>query len=403
MFNREFIRGGLILVFCFGVANLINFAFHLSMARFLSVADYGLLATLLAIIYLLSILSESVQTIVSKNASNKEVDVLGVMNRSMRKMMRPALLLFATYLIVSIPLSVFLDIPYFLLSLNGLMIFGSLYMPINRGLLQGKKRFLPLGGNMVIESVGKLALSLVLVIIGFAVYGAIIGGLLGAGLAYAVSFINLKPLFNRSKKLVKKEIEYNYDKKSFLTIFSIMTFFAIDIVVARIVFEPSVVGTYAIASTIAKTIFFATMPVGKAMFSFTAEKSSAEKSEKVFLNALTFIGFGIIVALTMFYFFPGLWVFIFSGKHLPLAAGSLFILGIAYSLISLTNLVLLYKISIGNVRHIWLIVLMPVIEVVLLFIFSKNIMQFSFALVTSSALFLWVSLSSDYSYSRRHK
>ena len=32
---------------------------------------------------------------------------------------------------------------------------------------------------MVIESVGKLALSLVLVIIGFAVYGAIIGGLLG--------------------------------------------------------------------------------------------------------------------------------------------------------------------------------------------------------------------------------
>ncbi|MEK6824725.1 MAG: oligosaccharide flippase family protein [Nanoarchaeota archaeon] len=373
MFNREFIRGGLILVFCFGVANLINFAFHLSMARFLSVADYGLLATLLAIIYLLSILSESVQTIVSKNASNKEVDVLGVMNRSMRKMMRPALLLFATYLIVSIPLSVFLDIPYFLLSLNGLMIFGSLYMPINRGLLQGKKRFLPLGGNMVIESVGKLALSLVLVIIGFAVYGAIIGGLLGAGLAYAVSFINLKPLFNRSKKLVKKEIEYNYDKKSFLTIFSIMTFFAIDIVVARIVFEPSVVGTYAIASTIAKTIFFATMPVGKAMFSFTAEKSSAEKSEKVFLNALTFIGFGIIVALTMFYFFPGLWVFIFSGKHLPLAAGSLFILGIAYSLISLTNLVLLYKISIGNVRHIWLIVLMPVIEVVLLFIFSKNI------------------------------
>ena len=218
-----------------------------------------------------------------------------------------------------------------------------------------------------------------------------------------MSFINLKPLFNRSKKLVKKEIEYNYDKKSFLTIFSIMTFFAIDIVVARIVFEPSVVGTYAIASTIAKTIFFATMPVGKAMFSFTAEKSSAEKSEKVFLNALTFIGFGIIVALTMFYFFPGLWVFIFSGKHLPLAAGSLFILGIAYSLISLTNLVLLYKISIGNVRHIWLIVLMPVIEVVLLFIFSKNIMQFSFALVTSSALFLWVSLSSDYSYSRRHK
>ena len=141
MFNREFIRGVLILVFCFGVANLINFAFHLSMARFLSVADYGLLATLLAIIYLLSILSESVQTIVSKNASNKEVDVLGVMNRSMRKMMRPALLLFATYLIVSIPLSVFLDIPYFLLSLNGLMIFGSLYMPINRGLLQGKRGF----------------------------------------------------------------------------------------------------------------------------------------------------------------------------------------------------------------------------------------------------------------------
>jgi O-antigen/teichoic acid export membrane protein len=73
MLDREFLRGGIILTFFFGIANVLNFVFHLSMAHTLDVADYGLLATLLSIIYLLSIISESVQSASPAQPANVEV------------------------------------------------------------------------------------------------------------------------------------------------------------------------------------------------------------------------------------------------------------------------------------------------------------------------------------------
>src|SRR3989344_2543746 len=267
MFDKDFAKGGAILVICFGIGNLINFFFHFGMARLLSVADYGILATLLSFIYLLALCSESIQTVISKNITENKNSAREILQHSMKKMIYPSVLLFLVYLAVSIPLAALLRINYALFFLNGLIIFGSFYMPINRGLLQGKKRFLPLGENMIVEAAAKLGISLLLVGIGFAVYGAIIGGLFGAGIAYAISFIHLKPLFTSKDKTFKKNIKYGYGGQSFLIVLAIMIFFSVDVVVARIVFEPDIVGAYAIASTIAKTIFFAAMPISKAMFS----------------------------------------------------------------------------------------------------------------------------------------
>lgn len=362
------------------------------MARLLTVAEYGILATLFSIIYLLALFSEPIQTIISKQASNPKNNVAALLKNALKHTTYPAFFFFILYLIISIPLSFFLHIDYLLLSLNGIMIFGSFYMPINRGLLQGRKRFFPLGTNMIIESVMKLVFSLIFVSIGWAVYGSIVGGLIGAGVAYLFSFFSLRPLINQGKDIVRKKISYEYGKESFLTIFALMTFFSIDVVIARLVFDPDVAGAYAISSIIAKTIFFAATPLSKAMFSFTAEKVTSLKAKKVFLNTLGLIGAGIVVALVLFYLFPELWVRIFSGKELPLATQTLFILGVAYSLITLTNVVLLYKISLHQIRSPWIILSMPLIQFFLLLFFSNTLVQFSCALVASSALFLWVAL-----------
>lgn len=395
MFDKEFVRGGAILVICFGISNMINFGFHFSMARLLSLSDYGVLATLLSIIYLLALFSESIQTFVSKYASHTGNSIVRLMGDSTKKISYLSVGFFLAYLILSIPLSIFLNISYFILSLNGLMIFGAFYMPINRGLLQGKKKFLALGGNMVFESVVKFVLSLVLVLAGMAVYGAIIGGLLGAAFAYALSFINLRPLLKSSRLVKHEKIVYDYGKESFLTILAIMVFFSIDIVIARIVFEPEVVGSYAIASTVAKTIFFAAQPLSKAMFSFTAGSMKDNQSKKIFFNTLALIGTGITIALILFYFFSDFWIYLFSGKTLPSVSHTLFILGMGYGLMALTNAILFYKISTNKIRSVIPLLLMPVIEVVLLFSFSDNLTQFSFALVAGSALFFWVSLATN--------
>ena len=55
--NRGVVKGSLILLIAFNVFNGLNFVFHFFMARMLSVSDYGILATLFTITYVLAVFS----------------------------------------------------------------------------------------------------------------------------------------------------------------------------------------------------------------------------------------------------------------------------------------------------------------------------------------------------------
>ena len=97
----------------------------------------------------------------------------------------------------------------------------------------------------------------------------------------------------------------------------------------------------------------------------------------------------VIAALSIFYFFPDFLVKIFSGKVVPEASKVLFYVGIAIGLVSVTNLILLYKLSMGKTRRYQYLILFVIIEVVLLSSFSSNLVQFSIAFITAAATFLF--------------
>jgi len=52
----------------------------------------------------------------------------------------------------------------------------------------------------------------------------------------------------------------------------------------------------------------------------------------------------------LFYLFPEFIIQIFSGKTIPEASNILFYLGIATSFLSIANLILLYKLSLGKIK-----------------------------------------------------
>ena len=118
------------------------------------------------------------------------------------------------------------------------------------------------------------------------------------------------------------------------------------------------------------------------------------KSENVFLNAFGILISGIIVTLAVFYFFPDIIIRIFAGegKVIPEAISILFYLGIAFSFMSLANLILLYKLSVGKFRGYFFLLIFILIEILLLCWFSASLFQFSIALIASSAAFLWGSI-----------
>ena len=173
-FNKNLLKGSLILLIAFNAYNFLNFVFHFIMARMLTIAEYGVLAVLFSIIYSLGVFTESIQTIITRYTTNEkdEGKINDLLRKSFTKVLKPVSIIFILYLLIAFPLSYLLKINYFLLALTGIIIFPSFSTPITRGIMQGRKMFIPLGMNMIYESVFKLFLAVLFVWIGWKVYGA---------------------------------------------------------------------------------------------------------------------------------------------------------------------------------------------------------------------------------------
>lgn len=390
--NKELLTGSLILLITFNLFNIINFFFQIAMARMLSPADYGILATLFSFIYLSGIFGEPIMTIIAKySASEKSREkTKNLLKRSLKKALKFSSIIFIIYIFLAIPLSYLLKMHYLLLSSTGLMIFAAFLPSITRGCLQGKKIFKSLGINLIIEGIIKLFLAVIFVFIGWKVYGAMFAAIIGAAIAFLFSLLALRDILKSKEKPVKIPAFYSYSWSAFFILFSLLIFFSLDIIIARIVFPATLAGYYAIASILSKTIFLATQPISKALFPIAAEKQ--HKGYKLLINAISIILLCMLPALVIFYFFPSLLTLIFAGRYIIEVQNILFYLAIAMSLFSLTNLFILYKLSLGKTRNYWLFIIFPIIEVLLLSIFSHNLIEFSLALITSSAIFLWGSI-----------
>lgn len=385
--NKRLLRGSFALVIAFGLYNLFNFLFHFSMARILSISDYGILAALFSVIYLSSLFAEAVQTVIAKysSRSNTEGMLKNILKRASKKAVLISSICFCIYLIVSIPLSKLLEINYSLLAFNGLVLFISFVLPVYRGLLQGMKKFKNLGLNMIIESSAKLVLSIFFVMLGWRVYGALAGVLAGGAIAILLSFVPLRKVLKSKETKIELNDIYDYAKPAFFVSALIILFYSVDLIIAKMIFPVEVAGAYAIASVLSKIIFWGTLPISKAMFPMTAENGADKRS--LLTSALAILLIGIAIVLCAFYFFNEPIVELFSGKSLPESSQILFFLGIAMSFISLTNLILLYKLSLGKTKGFYKLAIFLVIEVISLFVFHDNLLTFSYALTISSAVF----------------
>jgi len=386
--------GSIILLVTINIFNILNYFFHFFMVRMMTPADYGILAALMSLIYIFTIPSESIQTIFTKYSSSEtnKGKLKNIVKRALKKLFNVSIIAFAIFALVALLLSRLLNINYFLVLFTGLFLIPTFIIPVSRGLMQGTKRFNSLGFNMIFEAVFKITLAILLVYTGFRVYGAMAGVILGTSVAILLSFFSLRDIFSASEKKAETKLIYTYSLPIIITVFVVMTFLYLDIIIARIIFAPEIAGYYAIASMISKIIFFGTLPISKAMFPISSSsETKKKKSNKIIYYSVLILLLCIAAALLLIYFLPGLLVRIFSGRYIADVSNILIYVSLATSLISVANLILLYKISIGEIKNYYVLILFLVVEAALLFIFGHNLFEYSIAFVTASAIFLWGS------------
>lgn len=397
----DLVRGSFILFVMIGIYNLLNYIFQMSMARFLGPGDYSILAVLMSIVYVFSIPSESIQTVITKYASvfntqKKYGKIKDLLLRSIRKGSYFALIIFIIYVLISFFVAEFLNIDVWLIIITGLFIFIVFLLPVTRGVLQGRKKFTSLGLNLVLESLIKVILSVVLVLIGWKAYGAITGVIMGTFLAFLFSFFSIRDITKIKRERAEFQKIYRTNLPILVATLSIVLMYSIDTILARRFFSPEIAGQFAFVSLIGKVIIFASSSIGKAMFPIATEEfERGNRTSGLLKKSILIVALLSLISLILYYTLPTFIISILSlGSTQYLgAAHILFILGLAYSLISISNIIILYKLSVGKINKSSAVLLIfVVIEVILLSVFNKNLVEYSMSLLLSSVLMFLYSI-----------
>ncbi|MEK6855953.1 MAG: oligosaccharide flippase family protein [Nanoarchaeota archaeon] len=405
--NKELVNGSIILLIAFNIFNFLNFIFQFIMARLMSPEEYGTLAALFSIVYVSGMFSDSIQTIVTKYSS-KEKDkgkLKNLFKRMYRKTLIMSVVLFILFLIGAIVLANIWETRYILIAITGLVIFPSILSPISRGIMQGRKRFSSLGGNLISEAGIKIFLTSLLVILGLSVFGVVIGLVIAMGLAFFISTFQIKDILKSKEKNMALSSIYQQSILIFIFTLALTLFYSLDVIIAKAVFSPEIAGYYAIASILGKIAFWGTQPISRAMLPIASEKTEIslknKKLKHVFRSSLLILTLGLLAVLVVFYEFPELIIRLFSGKDLIFASQILFRTGLAMAILAYSNLLLYYKIATSSqekniannqtkslVYKALFFVFIIIFEFVILYNSKTDLISFSNGLILSAIIFL---------------
>ncbi len=384
------------LLFLVGIFNILNFLYHLIMARIMPVEDFGMLKRVFAFLYIGAIFMESVQTVVVKYASNYKQNngkLKSIFLRTNKEIIPTAVIVAVVFLILSIFLSPLFNIAYSLLFATSIFIIFSIFVPIARGILQGQQRFLALGLSMLGEAFLKIGVSFILVYIGLGVLGAVWGVVISLVLSLGISMIFINKVLSSKTENAPLEGIRSYSKPVFLITSALILFINIDILLAGNIFSDFDAGVYAIASTIALIIFIAVQPINKVLFPITAVDSANNRpSRNNFIRAILLVSIICFGALIIIFFFTEQIIYLISGKMLPEARIPAVLLSAGTTLLSLSSTILYYKLSLGRTKYYLWSMLFLLIEVVLLTLMSTTLVNYALGFLISNAIFFIGSL-----------
>lgn len=315
----EFEKSSLVLFVMMMAGNVCNYLYQIVMGNLLSVADFGMLNTLLSLSTVAAVPSGILQLIATRQAADYAArQETGRVRLLLQKLLRAAGATAAVFLAVGVlatPLiGAVLNIgnKAYIVATLAVVAVGCLYA-ITNGVLQGLKRFFQYGFSTLLLSLCKLAGSVLLVALGLGLYGSLAALGLGAVLCIGYGWHALRdcrraPLGD-GVRLNGREIRA-YCKKAFGV--QIMTTLLSngDILLVRAFAADDVqVGIYSSGMVIGKIAMYVATAVVAVLFPMVAERQArGEDTRGLFAKAMLYGG-GVSAACAVGMNLFGPWVF----------------------------------------------------------------------------------------------
>ena len=385
LLRHELISGSFYIFAGSLISNILAFLFNLFLARSITAVDYGIYASLISAIILVGIPAQSVITVIVRFATNylssgQTDKAVKLYKTTFGFTLVIAVLLIFIFTVFSLPIKNFLHIDNILLVILSGVIVAVSYLGIaNTAFLQSLFKFTFMSITLVIGGVVKLLVGVLLIILGFKVFG----GLFAIFATYLVSlilgFIPLKFVFTKTKANVSISIReiIIYALPTGITIFALTSLTSIDIILVKHFFSSSSAGLYAGVSLIGKAIFYFTGPITMVMFPLLVKRhTKGENFNNLFYLTIVLVSISSI-AITVFYFiFPRFIISLFlGGKEYLNASSYLGLFGVFITLFSILNVFISFFLSLKKTFISIFVVSGALLQIVLILFIHNNFFQ----------------------------
>lgn len=397
--KNQLIAGSFVLFVGSMFASFGTYLYHLLMGRMLGPIDYGVLASLISLFYLLSIPMTAFSLVVVRYVSALKSKREKV-NYFVRLINKKTLIISLVGLLIFFTISPWISSFLHLESMTSLIIIGfitftGIFTSINLATLQGFLRFGWYTLSNIVGSFIKLMLAVILVYLGYKVFGAVLALLIGVISSYVLT------RFYVQKVIGEKEAREGFNGRDivayFLPVFfSILAFtslYTTDVVLVRHFLSAQEAGFYAALANLGKIIYFASSPIIMVMFPMVSERHANGKKYANLLSLSFVLALLVCLGISGIYFlFPKLMVVILYGNQYIAAAPNLFIFAIFLTLYSLSYLLVNFYLSIKKVKIVVLPIIAATLQIILIFFLHQNLTQVIWVSITVLSLLLIILL-----------
>lgn len=289
---------------------ILGYVFQVLMGRMLSVSDYGLFVTLMALLAVMGVPLSTLSMMLSRHASgywakNQLTQIAEMFWWINRRVFWIAL----AAVLCALPFTPFLRDYAHLDSLVAawiflLFTFTMMFVPVNIAFLQAQQNFRWLAIYGLSSNVFKIIFCVALTYTGFKLNGALMGMVLATMATWFMTYLPLRSVVTQPIR-VNRSKDYLSFKSAIPVLVANLSFVVmtqLDLLLVKHYFDPYQAGIYAAAAILGKAVMYLPGAITIAMFPMVAENESrSQSSAKLFLNAMVLTA-GLSGAGAVFYF-----------------------------------------------------------------------------------------------------
>ncbi len=349
-------------------ANACNYAFHALASRKLGPSEYGVLVSMLALLTLVAVTSQTIQTVVAKGTAIEEVGkrydrIAALTIRVMRRILMLGAACLLGLSVASGPLAKFFQLssPWPIIAV-GVTTMVMLMLPVMRGLLQGLQRFNALGVNFLVDGFIRIGAGVVIFWLGYHAAGGVLASAIGGALAAVLALWGM-PELRRAVRNKVPAIDLSglklYSLSVLVGVGSFLVISTLDVILVKHWFAPEAAGYYAAGSIVGKAFLFLPFAIANVLFpKVSAQHAAGENTLKLLIKSLLLtagiLGGGVLLA----YLLAPLIILTLFGREflLPETLWLVRWFGLAVTPLALTFILLQYNLALNNKRFLaWLL------------------------------------------------